>query len=116
MPTTNSNSTQLAQAEAYIYNVTIHLQHTIHQNWLAWMQDEHIPKVMATGCFTKHQFVRLLDTDETEGVTYAVQYYASSKADYNRYIEVYASNLRQESLDKWGNQFVGFRSLMQVVN
>ncbi len=112
MSTNNDSST----VGGFIYNVTIHLQNAIHQSWLAWMREEHIPKVMATGCFTKHQFVRLLDTDETEGVTYAAQYFASSKADYNRYIEIYSPALRQEGLDKWGNQFVGFRSLMQVVN
>ena len=71
---------------------------------------------MATGCFTKFQFVRVLETDETEGVTYAAQYYAESKADYNRYIEIHAAALRADAMNTWGNQFIGFRSLMQVVN
>ncbi|HAK12810.1 MAG TPA: DUF4286 domain-containing protein, partial [Chitinophagaceae bacterium] len=44
------------------------------------------------------------------------QYYAESKADYNRYIEHHAQRLRKDGTDKWGDQFVGFRSLMQVVN
>ncbi|MBS1592236.1 MAG: DUF4286 family protein, partial [Bacteroidetes bacterium] len=66
-----------------IYNVTTHVHHTIHQQWLQWMQEKHIPNVMATECFSKHQFVRVLETDETEGVTYAIQYFAESKALYN---------------------------------
>jgi hypothetical protein len=100
----------------FIYNVTIHLEHAIHTEWLAWMQTTHIPKVMATGCFSKYQFVRILDTDETEGVTYAAQYYAESRANYNRYIEIHANSLRAEATEAWGNRFIGFRSLMQVVN
>ena len=100
----------------FIYNVTIKVEHTIHEAWVEWMKARHIPDVMATGCFTHYQFVRLLDIDETDGVTYAAQYYAATKADYNRYLELHAPALRQDSFNAWGNSFVGFRSLMQVVN
>jgi hypothetical protein len=99
-----------------IYNVTTFVQHNIHQSWVKWMQEKHIPEVMATGCFTKFQFVRVLETDETEGVTYAAQYFADSKANYNRYIEMHAPALRTDAQNTWGNQTIGFRSLMQVVN
>jgi hypothetical protein len=45
-----------------------------------------------------------------------VQYHAESKALYNEYITKYAAHWRQQGLDKWGNQFIAFRSVMQVVN
>jgi hypothetical protein len=99
----------------FIYNVTIKLDHTIHEDWVKWMNEEHIPEIMKTGCFEKFQFVRLLEIDEEEGPTYAVQYYAVSKAQYNRYIDLYAPKLRQASTDKWGNKFIAFRTLMEVV-
>ncbi|MBL0884311.1 MAG: DUF4286 family protein [Chitinophagaceae bacterium] len=100
----------------YIYNVTIQLAWSIHEDWLQWMKTKHIPEVMATGCFTDFRFVRVLEMDETEGPTYATQYFANNKEDYDRYIEHYSTALRKDALDVWGNQFVGFRSLMQVVN
>ncbi len=99
----------------FIYNVTTQISHQIHDAWVAWMQEKHIPEVLATGCFTKFQFVRLLEVDESESVTYATQYYAASKADYNRYIELYAGALREDALKSWGNNAIGFRSLMQIV-
>ena len=61
-----------------IYNVTTKLHHAIHQAWLSWMKETHIPEVLATGCFEKFQLARILETDEEEGPTYAVQYYAAS--------------------------------------
>jgi hypothetical protein len=100
----------------FIYNVTIKLDQSIHEKWIQWMNETHIPDVMNTGCFEKFVFVRLLETDETEGPTYAVQYYAASKAQYNRYIDLYAAKLRKDSMDKWGNKFIAFRTLMEVVN
>jgi len=99
-----------------IYNVTTKINWPNHEAWLQWMLDVHIPEVMGTGCFEKHQVLRLLETDETEGPTYAVQYFAISKAQYNRYIELYSQALRKETISKWGNNFIAFRSLMEVVN
>ncbi len=100
----------------FIYNVTIKIDWSIHDVWVQWMANEHIPEMIKTGCFTDAQLVRLLDIDEKDGPTYATQYYAQSKADYNRYIEMHSSIMRQRSFDKWGDRFIAFRSLMQIIN
>ena len=99
-----------------IYNVTIKVDKTIAEAWLNWLKDEHIADVTGTGCFTKANIMRLLEVDESEGPTFAVQYFAESKALYNRYIEKYAGVMRQKSFEKWGDKFIAFRSVMQVVN
>ena len=99
----------------FIYNVTLKIDHSIHEEWVKWMKEEHLPDVMKTGCFEKYQFVKLLDVDESEGPTYAAQYFAISKAQYNRYIDMYASKLRQDGMNKWGNKFIAFRTLMEVI-
>ncbi|HMO61050.1 MAG TPA: DUF4286 family protein [Ferruginibacter sp.] len=100
----------------FIYNVTTKVDAAIHEVWLSWMQQEHIPDVIATGCFAKAQLLRLLEVDESDGPTYAIQYFAESKALYNRYMEKHAATLRQKVSDKWGSSVIAFRSLMQVVN
>lgn len=100
----------------YIYNITVKITWPIHEAWVAWMTDKHIPDIMSSGCFTDHRFVRVLETDETEGPTYATQFHAPTKADYDAYIRQYAPALRQDALNRWGNNFIGFRSLMKVVN
>ena len=43
-----------------IYNVTIKVDRIIAREWLQWLQQEHIPAIMATGCFTEYRVVRLL--------------------------------------------------------
>ena len=100
----------------FIYNVTIKVEAAIADEWLQWLKGEHIPEVMATGCFDAYKIVRLLEIDDTEGPTYAIQYNALSKALYNRYIIKHADVLRQKSYDRWGQRFMAFRSLMQVVD
>jgi Domain of unknown function (DUF4286) len=99
-----------------LYNVTIKVYNTIHNEWLKWLKEVHIPDIMQTECFTDFKILRLLEVDEAEGPTYAIQYFAESKALYNLYMEKYAQQLKQKSFDKWGNQFIAFRSIMQVLN
>jgi hypothetical protein len=99
-----------------VYNVTIKVFDAIHANWLVWLRQEHIPEIMQTGCFTNYKILRLLEVDEDEGPTYAIQYFADSKALYNQYIEIHAEQLRNASYAKWGNNFIAFRSVMQIVD
>ncbi len=99
-----------------IYNVTIKVHESIKKDWLLWLKDVHIPDVIQTGCFTHAVILRLIEVDDTEGPTYAVQYYAESKSLYNNYIENHAAAMRQKSFDKWGSTFIAFRSVLQVVN
>ena len=100
----------------FIYNVTTQVDKSIADAWLKWLTEEHIPQVMKSGCFTNYKVVRLLEIDESEGPTFAIQYAAASKADYNRYIEIYANSLRKQATDKWGDRFISFRSLMEVIH
>jgi hypothetical protein len=100
----------------YIYNVTIQVQDSIHEAWLNWLREEHIPEVLQTGCFRNATILQLLDTDEGNGPTYAVQYRTESRSGYDEYIEKFAGVMRQRSVDRWGDKFIAFRSIMRVVN
>jgi hypothetical protein len=99
-----------------IYNVTIKPDWSIHDEWLQWMQQEHIPEMLSTQLFYKHKMLRLLEVDEAEGPTYAVQYHAHNIDDYHRYISEFAATQREKGIRKWGDKFIAFRSLMQIVN
>ena len=98
-----------------VYNVTIQPTWDIHEQWLIWMRNEHVPEIMLTGLFTHHRILRLLDVDETEGPTYAFQYFSSGREKYELYIADHAKQLRAKTYEKWGDQFMAFRSLMEVV-
>jgi len=103
-------------AGGLIYNVTTQVSWQIHEAWLAWLLDEYVPSILGTGCFIKHQVVRLLETDETEGPVYAVQYYAAGKVFYNNYISQYQPAFNKLEQERWGSAIFSFSSLMQVVN
>ena len=98
-----------------VYNITLKVDPSIVEEWLAWQKEAHIPEIMATGKFDSYKFFRLLEQDETDGPTYIIQYFTSTKERYQQYIDGHAPLLRQKANDKWGNRFVGFRTLMELV-
>jgi hypothetical protein len=99
-----------------VYNVTTKVATAVATSWLQWLQSVHIPEVMQTNCFTHHKVLQLLEVDDSEGPTYVVQYFAESKSLYNQYIDKHATALRTATLQKWGENMVAFRSVLQLVN
>ena len=99
-----------------VYNVTTKVEQQIAAEWLKWMQEVHIPELIATRCFTHATILELIEVDTTDGPTYAVQLHAETKVHYNRYIEKFADDMRRESMKKWGERAISFRSVLKVVN
>lgn len=101
--------------EAVIYNVTTNVSPAIHSAWLQWMLDIHIPEMLGTGCFYKHQLVKVLAEDDSDGATYAIQYYAENMARFNEYEAKYANGFRKEIRQRWGDEALSFNTLMGIV-
>jgi hypothetical protein len=97
-----------------IYNVTIKVENQIANEWLDWMKQEHIPELMKTGLFTDARLCRLLEQDETEGITYIAQYFCKDIEAYSSYISDHAERMRDKSFARFGNRFIAFRTLMQI--
>lgn len=99
-----------------LYNVTVKVDEAIHPEWLAWMKKTHIPDVLATGHFVDHKICRLLSVEEEDGPTYAIQYFCNNLEAFRTYQEQDARRLQKEHMDKYGNRYVAFRTLMEVVS
>jgi hypothetical protein len=99
----------------YLYNVTLIIDDAAAEEWLAWMQDVHIPLVMGTGKFLSSKLLKVVDSPN-EGVTYCAQYLAETMEDYEEYQAVYAPALQQELNDKFKDRHVAFRTLMEYVD
>ena len=97
-----------------IYNVTIKLTHKIEKDWVQWMKEEHMKDLISTGLFTDSRLCKLLEQDEEEGVTYVAQYFCDNMDDYSDYIKFHAPAMRDKGIKKFGDQFIAFRTLMQV--
>ncbi len=99
----------------HIYNVTINIEEDIHDRWLQWMEEEHIPDMLATGKFTAAKMCRVLVEEEMGGLTYAVQYTTDSKETLEKYYREDAERLRAQS-NPFEGKFVAFRTELHIIS
>ena len=99
----------------YLYNVTIKVENHRVDEWIDWMKNVHIPEVMATGYFIDNRMCRLLNDNDPDGETFAIQYTALELSDYEEYQKIYAPALQQKTKDKFGDDFVAFRTIMEIL-
>jgi hypothetical protein len=99
-----------------LYNVTINIDDSVHDQWLHWMQDKHIPEVLATGKFTSARMVKVLIEEEMGGTTYATQYATDSKATLDKYYQEDAPRLRDEALRLFADKMMVFRTELEVIS
>ena len=99
-----------------LYNVTVNIDHSSHEEWVEWMKSTHIPDVMATGKFITYQLQRILETENETGVTYAIQYLAPNMQAYREYQENYSEALQSEHAKRYNGVYGAFRTLMEVLD
>jgi hypothetical protein len=98
-----------------IYNVTVNIEDDVHDAWLQWMQEVHVPDVLGTGMFLENRILKVLVEEETGGTTYAIQYTCESMARFREYEEKFAPALRADAEKHFGGRFVAFRTLLETV-
>jgi hypothetical protein len=99
-----------------LYNITVKIDHAVHDDWLAWMRTKHIPDVLETGLFSHCRLAKILEQNEQDGATYSVQYTCSSMNDYFTYQREHAAALQVEHTERYKNKFVAFRTLLRTVD
>jgi phosphoribosylamine-glycine ligase len=99
-----------------IYNVTVNIHESAHDQWMAWMQEKHIKEVLATGKFTSARMVKVLVEEEMGGTTYSIQYTTDSMETLQKYYADDAPKLREEGLRLFGDKMLAFRTELELIS
>lgn len=101
---------------ALIYSVSVSVDEAYADEWLSWMRAEHIPSVMATGCFVHYRLHRLLaPLEDPTSVIFNVQYECVDRASYDAYQRDHAARLQGLTRARYGEQVHAFRSLLELL-
>jgi phosphoribosylamine-glycine ligase len=99
-----------------LYNVTINIHESVHDQWMQWMQEKHIGDVLATGKFSAARMVKVLVEEDMGGTTYSIQYTTDSKETLQRYYDEDAPRLREEGLQLFGDKMLAFRTELELIS
>ncbi|MBK8196237.1 MAG: DUF4286 family protein [Lewinellaceae bacterium] len=99
-----------------LYNVTITLDIEVHEDWVRWMQDTHIPDVMSTGMFLSYRMSRLIGHDHADSEIYTMQYLVKDMPHLVRYQEEFAPALQEQHSARYSGKYAAFRTVMEVID
>lgn len=97
-----------------LYNVSIKVDPEIHDDWLDWMKEVHLPAVMGTGCFLDHRFYKLY-VDDSDGISYVIQYYCTDMSTLEQYQTDFGPALRNDTERMFGGKYIAFRTVMEQI-
>lgn len=100
----------------YIYNVTTNVDESIHEKWLNWMKQKHIPEMLNTGKFSSAKMCQVMVEEEMGGLTYAVQYATDSIETLEAYYTEDAPKLRAGALELFADKVLTFRTELKVID
>ena len=99
----------------YIYNVTINVEKSVKEQWLTWIES-HINQVLETGRFSAAKLTEVLVEEEYGAKTYSIQYTSKSREDLDAYYKLDADKLRNETVKKFGEKVLAFRTELKLIN
>ncbi|MEM0991660.1 MAG: DUF4286 family protein [Bacteroidota bacterium] len=99
----------------YLYNVTYKIDEDIERDWLQWMRSTHIPKVVRMGQFLGHRICKLIGLDESDGITYAIQYMCPDIPTFQAYRKQYADEHQTIHAKQFLNKYVSFSTILEII-
>ena len=97
-----------------IYNVTTAVTEGIRDEWLRWMEDSHIPRMLQTGLFTSARLLRV-HAFERDALTYCAQYIAESREDFERFRAEFAFDIESKHTSHFGEDATCFSTVLEVI-
>ncbi len=97
-----------------LYNITISLEARIFPEWLAFMKENHIPKVFETGCFSGYKICRIID-ESTKNYSVSLQYFAVNEEKFRLYSKEFAPSLQMEYSARFGSNAPAFTTVLHAL-
>lgn len=96
-----------------LYNITVGIDKDIEQEWLVWMKEYHLPKVMQVGAFTDYKMYKVLSHDDENSVSYSIQYFSDAIEKIVSYLNNDGKILMEEHRAKFKDKHVVFNTLLE---
>jgi hypothetical protein len=77
------------------YEVTVDVDEALVEGYIAYMEAQHIPEILATGCFA------VAELDRATATRFRQRYLAATLADLERYLEDHAPRLRRDYAERF---------------
>ncbi|NDV66924.1 DUF4286 family protein [Bacteroides sp. 224] len=97
-----------------IYNTTYHVEDKVHDNFLIWLKESFMPEIEKGGVLKSPRLCKVL-SHQHEGTNYSLQWEVENSTLLHRWHSEYGVKFNEELTKIFGNDVVGFPTLMEVI-
>ena len=99
----------------YLYNITYHIQQEIAGQWMDWLKNEHLNKLLKQNFIQKAQLIKVNTPTESIDQSFAIHYYINSKSDLIFLQKYLHQNMPIQLKKKFGEQVLFFATELEIV-
>ncbi len=97
-----------------LFNETYSVDPVIHKEWRKWVSIQYVPKCVHLGKFLNYRISRMLNTEETNGMTYSIQFLVPDQTTLEKYYKNGLPQMQQSMQDEFGEKALVFRTIMEL--
>ncbi len=99
----------------YIYNITFNVDKEIEKDWLDFVKNTFIPKMLKSGLLTGATTSKIM-VDEAQGISYSIQFFSDNKENLKTFIEKELYPILNELHLKFAPKMVYFATELDVID
>ncbi len=98
-----------------IFNITFLVADKVADKWLQWVNNTHIPDMLALGYFTEPQLAKVLGNHGQDGSSYAVQYHVADMETLESWHQEHGSGMERNCAALFGEEVLLFTTVLELI-
>lgn len=99
-----------------LYNITTHVDLSVHEEWRQFMEEEYIPVMMGSGYFTSYKWLKILGDEQEDGISFAIQFVVEDLDTFLTYQNELMPSLSAKQKSLFEESCHSFKTLMEIVS
>ena len=99
-----------------VYNTTFHIEKSVADKVIVYFKNIYMPQAAASGFLLSPRMRRIIMEDESEGVSYSIQFHVKNTDTLNFWLESEGRTLQKNLVTKFGHNVNGFTTLLEEID
>ena len=100
----------------FIYNTTYLVSDKVHNTWLNWVREKHIPFMLGSTYFTQPQVARVITGDKQDGTSFSVQFHVRDMQTLKSWNKEYSALFQENCSQQFGTEVIFFTTVLELVD
>ena len=98
-----------------IFNTTYLVSDDVHESWLEWVREQHIPFMLDSTYFSQPQVARVITSAKQDGTSFSVQFRIQDMHTLKLWNKEYNSLFQENCSKQFGTEVIFFTTVLELV-